>query len=154
VTDYATSLRTIFLAEARAEGFYKALTRVQPDADRRQKLETLQTIEARTLTSMRRLLEQVGLHVDTESARRRGRDLAQQVDPTDWTAFVKGLAQTTEHDEAAYEALRAAAPNPNDPALVALVNHARAVDRFVALETAGERKKSQRALTDYLRRPA
>jgi rubrerythrin len=154
VTDYATLLRTTFLAEARAEGFYKTLARTQPDADRRQKLETLQTIEARTLTSMRRLLEQVGLRVDPESARRRGRELALQADPTDWSAFVKALGQTTEHDDAAYETLQAAAPHPKDPALVALVNHARALDRFVELETAGERKQSLRALTDYLRRPA
>jgi hypothetical protein len=154
VTDYPTLLRTTFLAEARAGGFYKVLARGQPDADRREKLETLHTIEARTLTSMKRLLEQVGLHVDPESARRRGRDLAQQVDPSDWTGFVKSLASTTEHAEATYRELQKAAPNPTDPALVALVNHARALDHFVELETAGERKKALRALTDYLRRPA
>ena len=49
--------------------------------------------------------------------------------------------------------LREIAGTPIDPALDALVNHERAIDRFAELELAGD-KKSLKPLQDHLRRPA
>jgi hypothetical protein len=154
VTDYATMLRNIYLDEARGDAFFGALVDRQPDHNRRERLRTLQTIEARTLTSMRRLLANAGIRVEDGEARRQGREVAQQVDPSNWAQFIRRLPQLVPHDAERYTALRDASPNPGDPAFTALVNHALAIERFAELEAAGDAKKSLRALTDYLRRPA
>jgi hypothetical protein len=154
MTDYATMLRNAYLDEARSDAFFGALADAQPDENRREKLRTLQTIEARTLTSMRRLLENAGVRVETGDARRQGRELAQHVDPAHWEELVRDVGRTVPHDLDRYTGLRDASPSPNDPALRALVNHAQAFARFIDLEGSGETKKSLRALTDYLRKPA
>ena len=154
MTDYVTLLRNAYLDEARGAAFFDALTEAQPDEHRRERLRTLQTIEARTLTSMQRLLEKAGIRVETGDARRQGRELAKQVNPADWEDLIRGLGRTLPHDVERYSQLRDASPTPDDPALRALVNHARAIERFTELEADGETKKSLRSLTDYLRRPA
>jgi hypothetical protein len=153
VTDYVTMLRNTYVHEAAGDAFFKALIDRQPDAERREKLRTLQTIEARTITTMNRLLEKAGIRVDTGGARKQGRALAEQVDPSDWSGFVRALQETIAHDIEHYSALRDASPTPGDPALTALVNHAQAIGQFADLETQGEQKQSMRALTDYLRKP-
>lgn len=153
MTDYVTMLRNTYVHEAQGEAFFKALIDRQPDEDRREKLRTLQTIEARTITTMKRLLEKAGIRVETGGARKQGRALAEPVDPSDWSGFVRGLQETIPHDIERYSELRDASPTPGDPALAALVNHARAIEQFADLETQGEQKKSMRALTDYLRKP-
>jgi hypothetical protein len=154
MSDYVTRLRNIYVSEARGDAFFGALADRQPDAGRREKLKTLQTVEARTVTSLNRLLERAGIHVETNQARREGRELAATVDDSDWSAFIRGLQTTIGHDAAQYEALRALAPEPNDPALTALRNHVRAIRDFVDLEAAGQSKKSLRILTSYLWKPA
>jgi hypothetical protein len=154
VTDYVTMLRNAYVDEARGDAFFGALADVQPDENRREKLRALQTIEARTLTSMRRLLENAGIRVETADARRQGRELAMQVAPAQWEDFVRELESTLPHDVDRYMELRDAAPAPDDPALRALVNHAQAIARFRQLESEGNAKKSLRTLTDHLRKPA
>ena len=76
MSDYATRLRNAYLDEVRGAAYFGALAEEQPDAKRREKLETLQTVEARTVTTMGRLLGQVGLKVDGNRARKEGRELA------------------------------------------------------------------------------
>jgi hypothetical protein len=153
VTDYVTMLRNTYVHEAQGDAFFKALIDRQPDEERREKLRTLHTIEARTITTMNRLLEKAGIRVDTAGARKHGRVLAAEVDPSDWSGFLRGLHETIPHDIERYSELRDASPTPSDPALAALVNHARAIEQFVDLEVRGEQKKSMRALTNYLRKP-
>ena len=75
MTDYVTMLRNTYVHEAEGDAFFKALIDRQPDPDRRDKLRTLQTIEARTITTMNRLLEQAGIRADTAGARKQGRAL-------------------------------------------------------------------------------
>ena len=61
--------------EVRGRRVLRCVGAGQPDAKRREKLETLQTVEARTVTTMDRLLGQVGLKVDTDP-RAQGRPRA------------------------------------------------------------------------------
>jgi hypothetical protein len=154
VTDYGTRLRNAYLDEVRGAAFFGALAEAQPDAKRREKLETLQTVEARTVTTMQRLLEQVGIRVDGNDARRAGREAAQAARAADWDALLATLRTSLPHDAAQYEALRGLSSRPDDPALRALVNHARAIERFLELEAAGDDSKSVRPLVDHLRKPA
>jgi hypothetical protein len=154
VTDYATALRNAYLDEVRGAAFFGALATHQPDQARREKLETLETVEARTVRSMERLLGQVGIKVEADAARREGRQRAEAVDAADWVALVRDLRTTRVHDSARFEQLRAAAPRPDDPALRALVNHAKALAEFAELEAAGKESTSLKPLTRYLRKPA
>jgi len=154
VSDYPTLLRKTYLDEARGDAFFGELESAQPDAQRREKLRTLQTVEARTATSLRRLLADAGLKVDDARARQEGRELAGQVDAADWNAVIRELRGSFRHESAAVDQVRAAAPRPDDPAITALANHARAIERFVELESTGAAEQSLRALTDHLRRPA
>ena len=82
--DYATLLRNAYLDEVRVPRTSVCWRRNSPTPNGREKLETLQTVEARTVTTMDRLLGQVGLKVDTNRARKEGRELAQ-------TALGRGL---------------------------------------------------------------
>jgi hypothetical protein len=154
VSDYATQLRSAYLDEVRGAAFFRALAEAQPDAKRREKLETLQTVEARTVTTMHRLLEQVGIRVDGNDARRTGRELAQSARAADWDALLRELRTSVPHDAARLDELRELSGRPDDPALRALVNHARAIERFLELEAAGDESKSVRPLVDHLRKPA
>ena len=153
-SDYATLLRNAYLDEVRGAAYFGALAQEQPDGKRREKLETLQTVEARTVTTMDRLLGQVGLKVDGNSARKQGRELAQSARAADWNELLANLRATLPHELQKYEDLRDLSSRPDDPAMRALVNHARAIERFLELEAAGDEAKSLRPLTDHLRKPA
>ena len=152
--DYATMLRNAYLDEVRGAAYFGALAQEQPDAKRREKLEILQTVEARTVTTMDRLLGQVGLKVDTDRARKEGRELAQTARAADWDQLIANLRATLPHELQKFEQLRDLSSRPDDPAMRALVNHARAIERFLELEAAGDEGKSLRPLTDHLRKPA
>jgi hypothetical protein len=154
MSDYAGRLRSIYLDEVRGDAFFGALSDEQPDKDRREKLETLQTVEARTVTSLRRLLGRAGVKVDEAEARRQGRELARRVNAADWDRLVRELDEVVPHDASKFTELRDAADRPDDPALTALLNHARAIGLFIELESANDTHKSLRPLLDHLRRPA
>jgi hypothetical protein len=154
VSDYATLLRNAYLDEVRGAAFFGALAAGQPDSKRREKLETLQTVEARTVTTMNRLLEHAGLKVDGNNARKQGRELAESAGIADWDALIARMDELAPHDRAKFEQLRALSGRPDDPAIRALVNHAVAIEQFVELEAAGEESKSLRRLVEHLRKPA
>jgi hypothetical protein len=154
MSEYDDLLVFAYRGEVFGDAFFGALAVAQPDPDRREKLQTLQTVEARTATSLRRLMADAGLHADDEVARKEGLTLAAGIDPESWDGFVRGLKDALPEFLAAFERLRDIASTPKDPALDALVNHERAIEKFAELEIAGQPKKSMKPLQDHLRRPA
>jgi hypothetical protein len=155
VTEYDELLLDAYRGEILGAAFFGALAAAQPDAERREKLRTLETIEARTATSLRRLVNDAGLHAgDTGEPRRGGEELAAGIEPESWDDLMRGLLATLPDFLAKFERLRAAAPRPADPALAALVNHERAIERFAELELAHDGRSSLRVLQEHLRRPA
>ena len=144
--DYATLLRNAYLDEVRGAAYFGALAQEQPDAKRREKLETLQTVEARTVTTMDRLLGQVGLKVDTES-RAQGRARARP------NGSGRGLGRT-DREPARHAAARAtevrAAPRPVEPARRprdAGARQPRAGDRAVPRARSRRRRREVAAAT-------
>jgi hypothetical protein len=155
MNEYETRLLDAYDGEIFGEAFFGTLAAAQPDADRREKLATLQTVEARTARSLRRLLADSGLRErDPDLTRRRGEELAQVLDPENWHEILQGLLAELPKFLDDFVLLRDIAPRPGDPALVALVNHEQAIERFAQLELAGAGKAELKALQDHLRRPA
>ena len=138
-SEYATLLRDAYLDEVRGAAYFGALAQEQPDGKRREKLETLQTVEARTVTTMDRLLGQVGLKVDGEQRpQARARAAHRPPAPRTGTSCIANLRATLPHELQKFEHLRDLSSRPDDPAMRALVNHARAIERFLELEAAGD----------------
>jgi len=133
MSEYDDLLLDAYKGELFGDAFFGTLADAQPDPDRREKLRMLQTVEARTATSLRRLMTDAGLHTDP--------------------ALSRGLREALPPFLEKFVRLREIAGTPTDPALDALVNHERAIDRFAELELAGD-KKSLKPLQDHLRRPA
>jgi hypothetical protein len=154
MSEYNDLLLEAYKGEIFGDAFFGALAEVQPDTERREKLRTLQTVEARTARSLERLLANAGLKPgDLSDTRRQGVELAQGIDPERWHEFVQGLHDALPPFLEKFSRLRELAPRP-DPALDALVNHERAIERFAELELAGNERTSLKPLEDHLRRPA
>jgi hypothetical protein len=153
MSEYDDLLLDAYKGEVFGDAFFGALAEDQPDPDRREKLRTLQTVEARTATTLRRLVADAGLHTDPAASRQEGVRLAAGIDPENWDELLRGLREALPQFLEKFVRLRDIARMPTDPALDALVNHERAIDRFAELELAGD-KKSLKPLQDHLRRPA
>lgn len=155
MSEYDDLLLDAYRGEIFGDAFFGTLAEAQPDPARREKLLTLQTVEARTATSLRRLVTDAGIHVgDTAAdARRDGIELARTLEPESWHKLMDGLRQSLPDFLAKFERLRTLSPR-HDPALDALVNHEQAIEKFVQLELDGNEKKSMKPLQDHLRRPA
>ena len=95
VSDYETLLRDAYIGEVFGDALFGALADAQPDADRREKLRTLQTVEARTATSLRRLVEKAGMKLVSAEPKARddGRKLAATLDASDWNSIRAPLAR-------------------------------------------------------------
>ena len=154
LSEYQTLLRDAYRGEVFGDGFFGALADKQPDRDRREKLELLQTVEARTAQSLKRLAGNAGVLGGERAARQSGVDLAAGIAPEDWHTFVTQLRDALPPFLANFERLRDIGGTPVDPALTALVNHERAIERFAELELADDGKGALRALEDHLRNPA
>jgi hypothetical protein len=154
MSEYDDLLREAYLGELFGDTFFAELAERQPDKARREKLETLQIVEARTAQSLRRLIDRKGLGDAELDAREKGRELAAAINPEDWHSFVSGLLGALPKFLADFERLRDIAKQPTDPALIALVNHERAIERFAQLEVEGEEDKSLSVLQAHLRKPA
>jgi hypothetical protein len=155
VSEYETLLREAYLGEIFGAALFNALAEAQPDAERREKLRTLETVEARTATTLQRLVAKAGMKLSGEEpkAREDGRRLAAAINASDWDGFVRSLHDALPPFLEKFERLREVGGTPVDPALTALVNHERAIQRFAELELAGD-KHPTRPLTDHLRKPA
>ncbi len=153
--EYDTLLLDAYRGEVFGAAFFAALAEAQPDEERRERLKTLQTIEARTATSLRRLLANRALHAgDPKVQQEQARELAANIEPENWHEFLQGLKAALPEFLTKFERTREIAPYPSDPALKALVNHERAIERFAELELAGDTTGALRALEDHLRHPA
>jgi hypothetical protein len=153
--EYDNLLLEAYRGEVFGAAFFAALADAQPDEARREKLKTLETVEARTATSLRRLLANRALHAgDPKVQRDQAHDLAAKIEPENWHELMQGLKDSLPEFLAKFERAREIAPNPSDPALKALVNHERAIERFAELELAGDGTGALRALEEHLRNPA
>jgi hypothetical protein len=119
--------------------------------DHAEKLRALQRIEANTAAQLRPLVDAAGAIVtadDEVTTQAQGAKIGEAGIP--WDAFMKGLHDGLPPYLASFVRLRSIAPDPSDPALVALVNHEQAINAFAELELAGNADRSLAVLQWHL----
>jgi len=149
MNDYEQLLVDAYKGELFGDAIFSEMAARDEWREQRDTLLTLATIEARTAASLRPLLDAAAIDAgDEEETRRLGRELGSA--GGSWDGFVKALFDALPPFLANFVRLRELAPDPRDPALVALVAHEQAISAFAQLEIAGHHDISSIVLTRYL----
>lgn len=147
---YDTLLLSAYRGELFGDGFFGALTE-RYEGEQRDKTALLQQIEQRTAAVLRPLVDPALLAaLDEDEARASGPALVEAQDDFEWDTFLKSLHDALPTFLADFIRTRELAPEPNDPALVALVAHEQTIAAFADLELAGHRDVSRALLERYL----
>jgi hypothetical protein len=147
---YDSLLLDAYRGELFGDGFFGAIAE-QFDGEQRQKAELLQQIEQRTAAVLRPLVEPSMLAaLDESDARASGPALVEAQGHFDWDGFLRALHDALPAFLADFVRVRELAPDPDAPALVALVQHEQTINAFAELELAGHRDVSGALLERYL----
>jgi hypothetical protein len=147
--EYDELLLDAYRGEVFGAALFGAMADATSDDRRRERLQALQRVEARTAARLRHLVDAAGLDADAESATRDGIQLAEGGGDDDWPAFLAALRGALPPFLAKFERLRAIGV-PDDPVLADLVAHERAVDRFAELELEGRHIEALDVLEAHL----
>lgn len=148
--EYRTLLLDAYQGELLGEALFGAFA-ARESGDRAEKLRTLQRIEGTTAAQLRPLVSAAGIEVtgaDEATPRTQGAELGAA--GIEWDVFVKSLHDALPSYLAAFVRLRSIAADPSDPALVALINHERAINTFAELELAAKPESSLAVLEWHL----
>jgi hypothetical protein len=149
--EYGTLLLDAYKGEEFGAALFAAFAEHETDAARIEKLRTLERVEATTASQLRTLVDAAGIAVtdeDVATSRAQGVELGSA--GIDWDGFVKGLHDALPAYLSDFVRLRSIAPEPGDPALVALVAHEQAINAFAELELAGKADRSLAVLHWHL----
>jgi hypothetical protein len=139
-----------YRGELFGDGFFGAIARLF-DGEQHEKAELLQQIEQRTAAVLRPLVDPGMLAaLDEDEARASGPALVEAQGRFEWDGFLEALHDALPAFLADFVRTRELAPDPNDPALVALVQHEQTISSFAELELAGHRDVSRALLERYL----
>ena len=148
--EYRTLLAEAYKGELLGDAMFGCLAD-QETGDDAEKLRALQRVEATTAAQLRPLVlaaDAVVTADDEATARSQGAQIAEAGIP--WDAFMKAMHDGLPPYLASFVRLRSIAPDPSDPALVALVNHEQAINAFIELELAGNADRSLAVLQWHL----
>ena len=137
--EYRTLLLDAYKGELFGEALFAAFAERENDPERIEKFRVLERIEGTTASQLRPLVDAAGIGVraeDEAASRAQGVELGST--GIDWDGFVKGLHDALPSFLADFVRLRTLAPEPSDPALVALIAHEQAINAFAELELAGK----------------
>jgi hypothetical protein len=151
MNEYETLLVEAYKGELFGEALFGAFADREADTQRSEKFRVLERIEGNTASQLRPLIDAAGVNVsadDEAAARAQGTELADA--GIDWDGFVKGLHDALPPFLSNFVRLRTLAPDPSDPALVALVTHEQAINAFAELELAGNSDRSIAVLQWHL----
>jgi hypothetical protein len=151
MTEYQELLLAAFEGERFGEAFFATMAEGETDEDRLAKLRTLEEIEAHTAAVLEPLVKQAGLPIgDGADSVRAGHELGAASAAGGWDTFTKGLNDALPDFLASFVRCRELAPDPQDPALVALIAHEQAISTFAQLECTGRGHLSHAPLQWYL----
>ncbi len=135
--EYCALLVEAYKGELLGEALFDAFA-ARESGERLEKLRALQRIEGTTASQLQPLLTAAGVDVSAEDeATARGQGSEMGAADLGWDVFLKGLHDALPSFLATFVRLRSIAPDPSDPALIALVNHEQAINAFAELELAG-----------------
>jgi hypothetical protein len=147
---YDELLLEAYRGELFGDGFFGVLA-AHFEGERRTKVELLQQIEQRTAAALRPLVDPGLLaSLDEDEARAAGPAVIEAQGEFDWDGFLQALHDALPAFLADFIRVRELADDPNDPALVALVQHEQTLSAFADLELAGHRDVSRTLLERYL----
>jgi hypothetical protein len=147
---YDSLVLDAYRGELFGDGFFGAVAE-QFDGEQRAKVELLQQIEQRTAAVLRPLVDPGLLAaLDEDAARKSGDDLVAAQGTFEWATFLRGLHDALPGFLAAFVRTRELADDPNDGALVALVQHEQTIATFTDLELDGHVDVSRALLERYL----
>ncbi len=151
MSEYQDLLLAAYEGERFGEAFFATMAAAESDPDRKAKLVVLEEIEARTARTLEPLARASGVPMgDGAESVRTGQELGAGSAAAGWDAFAKGLNDALPDFLASFVRCRELAPDPMDPALVALVAHEQAIATFASLECAGRPDISLSPLRWYL----
>jgi len=148
--EYRALLVEAYTGEVLGDALFGAFA-ARETGEHAEKLRALQRIEATTAAQLQPLVRAAGGVVtadDEARTRAQGAEIGEA--GIAWDAFMKGLHDGLPPYLASFVRLRSIAPDPNNPALVALVNHEQAINAFVELELAGNADRSLAVLQWYI----
>jgi len=151
MSEYQELLLAAFEGERFGEAFFAAMAAGETDQGRLAKLRTLEEIEAHTAAALEPLVKQAGLPIgDGVDSVKAGHELGAASAAGGWDTFTKGLNDALPDFLASFVRCRELAPDPQDPALVALIAHEQAISTFAQLECTGRGHLSHAPLQWYL----
>jgi hypothetical protein len=131
--DLVRRLRRAHEGEIFGESLFKALAGTRTDRNQVQALTRLSVLERAMGRCLATLLDRFDVgsaDASTSAAATRGRETAAALEAEPWRALLEVFRKGTRHALEGYRRLRAVAPDPNDPILVALVDHEEALRAF------------------------
>jgi hypothetical protein len=119
--------------------FFEGLADRRVDASERETLLALASLERRMRDALIRLYarECIEPPIDT-SARERAEEAVGALSAEPWATFLGTFAEGTARALVGYSRLRAAAPDADEPILVALTRHEEALEQFALASAAGD----------------
>ena len=150
MSEYDDLLLEAYHGELLGDALFGAMADAEADDAQREKLRALQQVEARTASRLRVLLEKAGIDVGDEQAPRAdGVRMAEGVGDQPWLAFLESLRSALPSYLANFERLQSIGER-DDPILVELVAHERAIDRFAELDGDGRSAEALAVLGAHL----
>jgi hypothetical protein len=151
MSEFQDLLLAAFEGERFGEAFFQAMADAETDPDRKAKLRTLEEIERRTAKTLEPYAAENGVPIgDGNESVKAGLELGAGSAATGWDVFVQGLDDALPDFLASFVRCRGLAPDPQHPALVALVAHEQAIATFASLERANKSHLSHQPLEWYL----
>ena len=136
--EFASRLARALDGEAFGMALFTELAARRADADERAALQRLAALEAHMRLALEALMERCGMpRRNTSDAAVRAADAASSISEQPWRSFLDSFGQATSRALDGYEKLRRAAPDPDAPVLLLLIDHEVALREFAERSLAG-----------------
>ena len=148
--EYDDLLIEAYRGEVLGAALFGAMADTEADHGRREQLAALREVEAQTAGRLQTLAQTSGIDAGSEdSPRSDGVRLAESARDQPWHDFLRGLRSALPSYLENFERLQTIGA-PDDPILVELVAHERAIDRFAELEGEGRSAEALAVLRAHL----
>jgi hypothetical protein len=133
VDEFARRLLRAYDGEVFGEALFTHLAEQRTEPDEARALGRLSVLEQKMGEAIAALADGCGITIpDATTSAVSGREAAATLAAEAWTTFLAEFDEGTRRALEGYRRLRAAAPDPDDPVLIALTDHEEALRAFAA----------------------
>jgi hypothetical protein len=149
--NFSGRLERAYVGELFGETLFSVMAKSTADLTQRSKLTVLARLEARMQLVLRPMMESYEIGVPDRSEHdERAEVAAAALNDEPWEVFLREFEPSTTRTLEGYQRLREAAPDPDDPVLLALVAHEEALREFARAELRGEGHRSLSPVSAFL----